>query len=254
MTTTNPPKIPAQPCGSLTKTAVVSLQVMKTYSAKVVVPILLTYAAAAASLPSNAVLDKVKTFLEAEFDSLGDQVNVTIAPSKLDLHSCRAPSPFIPRKAISRTGRIFVGLVCAEQGGNTLYLQARVQVNGKFLKLARAVDAGTEISRDMLRQEAGDITPLLSQGLLTSEAAVGQITRHSLSKGTVLRPAHLKIPNLVEIGQPVQVLAQGGGFSISGTGEALQSGNRGEVIKVKTANRKILSAVVADRGTVRLEL
>jgi flagella basal body P-ring formation protein FlgA len=59
-----------------------------------------------------------------------------------------------------------------------------------------------------------------------------------------------EIPTIIS-GQDVEIVYRAPGFEVSAQGLALQSGYRGEIIKIKNLqSKKIITATVQDDGTV----
>ncbi|TGD73132.1 flagellar basal body P-ring formation protein FlgA [Mangrovimicrobium sediminis] len=192
--------------------------------------------------------------VEERFANLGDSLQVTVLDTRHDLEQCAQPDAFLRNTAISRSGRLYVGVHCQGEREQTLYLQVQLRVQGSYLVAGRDIAAGTLISADMLEPREGDLTPLLGEAVLHPEDAVGRVARRNLTAGSVLRSRNLETFMLVARGQPVFFDVVGSGFRITGKGEALEAGNPGETIRIRTESRKTLSGVVSNRGTVQVAL
>ena len=55
-------------------------------------------------------------------------------------------------------------------------------------------------------------------------------------------------------GSQVRVVAQGAGFQITSAGQAMSAGVIGQSARVKMDNGRVLSGVVVDNRTVRLDI
>ena len=79
---------------------------------------------------------------------------------------------------------------------------------------------------------------------------VGQVAVRSLLAGQALRQSMVRTPHLFKTGAQVRVLAQGPGYAVSASGQAMGAGAVGESVRVRMANGKIVSGLVNEDGTV----
>ena len=93
-------------------------------------------------------------------------------------------------------------------------------------------------------------SPIVSK----SSQWVGAMAATALSTGQALRQVSIKPAQVFQIGAQVRVLAQGLGFTITSDGQAMSVGVVGQLTQVKMENGRILSGVVVDNRTVRLNL
>jgi flagella basal body P-ring formation protein FlgA len=83
---------------------------------------------------------------------------------------------------------------------------------------------------------------------------VGQAAARRLSTGDVLRSGVVKPAQVFQAGSMVRVVAQGNGFAVTSDGQALSAGVVGAQARVRIDSGKILSGVVLDVHTVRVDL
>jgi flagella basal body P-ring formation protein FlgA len=76
----------------------------------------------------------------------------------------------------------------------------------------------------------------------------------NLSTGQALRQDMLKATQVFQAGAQVRVLAQGSGFEVATSAQAISAGVVGQYAKVRMDNGRILSGQVMDNRTVRLAL
>ena len=87
--------------------------------------------------------------------------------------------------------------------------------------------------------------------ILDSKGIVGQETRRALTVGTVLTKNMLGKPQLVKSGDNVTIVSIAGAVMVKATGQALQGGSAGDVIRVRNlASGKVILARVQDENTV----
>ena len=83
---------------------------------------------------------------------------------------------------------------------------------------------------------------------------IGQVTAYTLSAGQALRQAMVRPPQVFQSGASVRILAQGMGFSVSSDGQALNPGIVGQLARVRTDAGRVVSGVVLDTHTVKIDL
>ncbi|WNJ78446.1 flagellar basal body P-ring formation chaperone FlgA [Cedecea neteri] len=91
-------------------------------------------------------------------------------------------------------------------------------------------------------------------GYLTDpKDAIGMTLKRRLRADQPVTRAHLDSPVLIERGQRVLMVALQDGIEARTVGEAMKKGRKGEMIKVKNeSSQRVVSAVVADAGVVRM--
>jgi flagella basal body P-ring formation protein FlgA len=203
---------------------------------------------------ADPVTEIAASVLKREFSDLGDTLEIVVQPARQGMATCKAPTAFLRNRQISRSGRLFVGIKCHGQRERTFYLQATLKVTGTYLIAAEAISAGTLIREDMLGAKAGDITSLLGVAAISVDEAVGRVAKRNFDAGSLIKKHHLEEQLLVERGQPVSLDIIGDGFKISSQGEALQGGNLGDMIEVRTAGRKTLAGRISGRGIIRVTM
>jgi flagella basal body P-ring formation protein FlgA len=85
----------------------------------------------------------------------------------------------------------------------------------------------------------------------TAAAAVGQSSRRLLRAGEVLRAGQLAAPVLVKRGDQVVMVARRQQVEVSTSGEALDAGSRGAIVRVRnSASGQVVRTRVTGAGTV----
>jgi flagellar basal body P-ring formation protein FlgA len=119
---------------------------------------------------------------------------------------------------------------------------------------SREIAPGEAISQADLVARQADLTNLPRSVVTDLSQVVGTVALSRITPGVPLRQDLLRTVDTVQIGQPVKLVAQGAGFSISSEGSALGNAAPGESVRVRTASGQIVSGVVKDRGTVMVPL
>ncbi|GEK74395.1 MULTISPECIES: flagellar basal body P-ring formation chaperone FlgA [Halomonas] len=214
---------------------------------------LLLLAALPASAEDTAMLDAVRAFLTAEAAPLGDEVSVTLYPPAAHFPTCHQPTPFLRDTSRAPLGRLSVGVRCSGEDRRTRYLQAEVSVIGRYPVTAHAIEAGTRLTRDDLEERRGELDRLPRRALRSVEAIVGQEARRSLAAGRAIQSHQVRAPRLVERGASVILEAGGQGFRVTRQAEALGAGGRGERIRVRLDDRRILEGRIIGRNRLAVE-
>lgn len=202
---------------------------------------------------ADPVVRAVHEFLLQRSRNLGEEIRVEVRPPAAQMPACKKPRPFLPGAAQNRLGRVTVGVRCGN-GGRQRYLQARVSANGHYWVAAARIATDTPITANMLKRVHGDLGGLPRGALLKRAQIVGQMANRPLRAGSVLRGYQLSKPPLVERRQPVTVEVRGRGFRIARQARALESGALGESVRVRLADRSVLSATVRGQGRVAITL
>lgn len=178
------------------------------------------------------------------------EVNVGALDPRLRLAPCNRVEPYLPAGA-RLWGRTRLGLRCAE--GSTpwnVFLPVTVKAFGPAWVLTRSVPPGTVLTaadaQEMEIDWAADNSPVVAQ----PEQWIGQVASRALAAGQPLRQSMVRAPSVFRTGAQVRVLAQGAGFVVAGSGQALSDGGVGQTVRVRMDNGRIVSGIVDESGTV----
>ena len=81
------------------------------------------------------------------------------------------------------------------------------------------------------------------------------VVKRSISRGSPFNSRNLRLPTTVHKGDIVEIVASTQGLMIRMRGKALNSGAKGERIRVKNqSSKKTIEAVVVDANTVTVNL
>lgn len=129
----------------------------------------------------------------------------------------------------------------------------RGTVFAEVVVAATNLAAGQVIAAEDLVLERRDVTAMPDA---TSDIAqvAGHTSRRAVRKGQAIGTQWLIEPVLVTRGTPVNILARNAGVEVHVAGEAMETGRRNEVIRVRnTATGKVIRARVIAEGTVEPE-
>jgi len=203
---------------------------------------------------NEAIRVAAEQFLRQQAAGLPGQVVITVKPAAPSgLTQCTALEPFLPPGA-RIWGRTTVGVRCVGEHPWTLYLQARVAVNGNYYVASRDIAPGQSISQADIEARQTDLTNMPRSVVTDLSQIVGTAAQSRITAGMPLRMDLLRTVNAVKFDQPVKLVAQGPGFSISSEGRALGNAAPGESVQVRTGSGQIISGVVKDGGTVEVPM
>ncbi len=199
---------------------------------------------------TDPLATSVKRFLLTQTRSLGDQVSVKVHDNTARLGPCVAPEPFLPRPGTPQ-GRVTVGVNCQGEE-RSRYVQATVSASVRHLVAARTLEPGEPIDATALTWQSSDITRL-QRGYLSAMAdAAGRVATRRIPAGATLTDAMVRQPWLVKRGDTVVLVAQGPGFRVSRSVEALENGGMGNTIRLKTEGNQILQGQVTGPDQLRV--
>jgi flagella basal body P-ring formation protein FlgA len=112
------------------------------------------------------------------------------------------------------------------------------------------VAAGEPLTNATVTLDRRDVT-LIPDALGAADAVVGQTSRRSLRPGDVLRAGQLAAPVLVKRGDAVLMVARRDEVEVTTSGEALDSGARGAMVRVRNpSSGQVVRMRVTGAGTV----
>ena len=170
--------------------------------------------------------------------------------SRLRLAACARVEPYLP--AGSRLwGRTRLGLRCVE--GTVpwnVFLPITVRAYGPAWVAQGNLPAGKTLSaEDAVSAEvdwAEDSAPVFAN----AQDFIGQVTIRPLTSGQALRQNMVRPPALFTAGAPVQVMVNGGGFSVSASGKAMAAAGAGQQVRVRMDNGRLVTGTVDANGVV----
>lgn len=195
----------------------------------------------------------VEQFLQNETAGLPGEVSVkvgTIDP-RTALAACPAPQAFLQPGARA-WGKTTVGVRCTAPSSWTLFVQAQVSVKADYVAAALPLAQGQAIEQSQLVLVKGDVAAM-PNGIVTDMAqAIGRTPTVSLAAGTPLRQDSLRSKPVVQQGQPVRLVSNGSGFSVSGEGKAVGNAGEGQMVQVRTASGAVVSGTAKAGGMVEV--
>lgn len=204
------------------------------------------------------IIASARAFLEAELLRAQDRdgkVEVGRLDPRLRLAACPGKlEAFLPPGA-QGMGNTTVGVRCRNPGGWTLYVSARVIIQGQVLVTTRPLARGEVLTADHVRLVDRDLASLPRGYFEELQPVLGQQARRHLAADTVLNPQLIEAPRLVRRGEEVTLVTGRNGFAIRSRGQAMADGSSGEVIRVRSRDSKrIVEGRVMAAGVVKVTL
>ena len=188
----------------------------------------------------------------AENSYPGTQARIEMGPidGRLKFSQCQSLAFALPSGGHA-WGRGSVEARCNVPRSWRVYLGYQIRLAGPALFTRHAVATrqsvlpkDLELSRiDYARAPESYLRELPAETLAARPLAAGQpLTLDSLI-----------LPQIVQAGREVQILASGHGFSLSQRGTALASGSAGQIIKVKITSGRIVQGVIRGEGLIEIK-
>ena len=186
------------------------------------------------------------------------QLRMEVALGELDrrlrLAPCTRVEPYIP-VGTRLWGKSRLGIRCLDGSVRwNVFLPVTIKAYGPAWVIKGDVAAGaTLILNDAIQADvdwAQESSPIVAN----SFQWVGQVASRALTTGQALRQSMVKPAQVFQAGAQVRVIAQGAGFQITSDGQVLSAGMVGQPVRVRMGNGRVMTGVVLDGHTVKLDL
>ncbi len=136
----------------------------------------------------------------------------------------------------------------------TVMISGRIQSLVEVPTLVRAVNPGETILDDDIEMAEATESDVRGRVILQRADLIGTTPRNGpILPGKLIRFADVQKPLLIERGSSVKMTFKSGTLSIAGTGQALQNGSMGEVVRImNTESRKVVQGLVTGPGKVEV--
>lgn len=203
-------------------------------------------------LPEAARL-AIERLVQVQAAGLPGQIQVRLrGPGGNALPPCEAPQAFLAPGTALR-GRVSIGLRCpASETPWTRYVQAYIEVQGRYFVAARAIEAGQPLGMADLSERSGDLAALPRSVVTDAAALRGVVAANRIAAGAPLRKELLRGQVVIQQGQLVQVVAQGAGFEVSTEAKAMTRAEIGAPVQARTRDGRLVSGVADEEGQIRL--
>ena len=201
---------------------------------------------------SHAAIHEVaESFVREQTATLPGRVTVKVdnIDRRLTRPACRNLEAFLPPGS-RLFGNGMVGIRCPGRKGWTLFIPVHIKVTVEMLVANRPLSPGQILADGDFSRQEGELT---QNGVVIDPAeAVGKVLKYAVGAGQVLRQDMLRPPYMVKQGQVVHLQIDGGGFSVSSEGQALNNASEGQDVRVKTDSGKVVSGKAMADGMVKV--
>ena len=218
----------------------------------VFVCLLLGCASASAAQDHMQISNIVDAFVQQQTATLPGKVSYKIngIDQRIALSSCARLEAFLPAGS-QLIGKTSVGVRCIEKGGWSIFVPVQIKVSINLLVSTRQLPLGHTLQKGDISSQTMEISQ--ASGLADPEQAIGKVLRYGIAAGQVLRENMLRAPYSVTQGQVVQLVVQGGNFSIRSEGVALNNAGEGQTVQVRTSSGRVISGVAGAGGVVKIK-
>lgn len=184
---------------------------------------------------------------------LRTEVQMGQLDSRLRLAACARVEPYLP--AGSRLwGRTRLGLRCVQGSVPwNVFLPITVRAYGPAWVVQGHIPAGKILSAEDAALSEVDWAEDSAPVFANAQDFIGMVSARQLASGQALRQNMVRPPSLFSAGSPVQVMVNGGAFSVSSSGKAMTAGGEGQQVRVRMDNGRLVTGTVNASGVVYVQ-
>ena len=207
--------------------------------------------AASVSETEALLQKKMLAFLEEKAAGWDGLLRAEIEPPRIENQpKCENYEIFMPGRGATLRPTVTLGIRCLAPNTWVSYTQANIRIEGRYYVTSRPVRAGTTLSMQDLEEREGDLLRLPRGTLIEPEQLVGYITRYRLNARKPVKASAVRSPLSIERGQMVRMEVRGVGFVARSEGKAMEDGEPGDHIQVRTPSGQTVTATILDSHTV----
>jgi flagella basal body P-ring formation protein FlgA len=182
------------------------------------------------------------------------EISVGALDSRLKLAPCTKLEPYVP-PGNRLWGKTRLGVRCLQGATKwNVFLPVTVKAFGPAWVVKTNVASGAVLTQADAMLTEVDWAEAASPVVANFSDWIGQSAARPLTTGQTLRQ-NMMTPALVfQAGAQIKVFAKGGGFDVATSGQAVSAGVMGQTARVRMDNGRVVSGVVMDARTVRLDL
>lgn len=185
----------------------------------------------------------------------GATVQVELSKNEPRLNNGQCPAALFSNARANRMwGRTFVQVQCVGSDQTPFFVGVDIKVWAPVLVVKQTIQPGEAIRTDEVEFRTMDLTQLQNGWVDDISRLDNKTATRQLFPGTMLRQDYFKGQPLIKVGETVKIVVKGPGFSIGGSGVAMETGEKGDVIRIKTPQGKILNGVATDPLLVEVSL
>lgn len=204
-------------------------------------PLFPTTALAQAS-DSEQAEQLVRKFVESRISSTSGrkEIAIDLSSPRQKLLPCKRIEPFLPLSA-QPTGRITVGIRCAEGASWTAFRTAIVKTYGPAAVATHALPMGSALTSADYRMAEIELGQAASSVITDPAELIDKTLARAIEPGQPLKRDMLRIRYVVSVGDPVRLAYVGAGFTVTAGGKSLGSASEGQRVRAQADNGRILT-------------
>ncbi len=198
-----------------------------------------------------ALKDTVTAFIRQQTADLPGKVTFSVEAidPRLVLENCSKMEAFLPIGG-QLIGRVSVGVRCLDAKSWRIFIPVQIKITRDLIISARPLSSGQVVRAGDIARQSTEI--MQDVGITDEKRVLGKVLRYSISAGSIIRPEMLRAAYSVKQGQSVQIIARGGGFTLSNTGVALNNAGAGESVQVRIGSGRVISGNATEEGSVEI--
>lgn len=178
------------------------------------------------------------------------KIEIKVADTANQLANCPEPQFSATSKTLSGNIRILARCQAPEKW--SLFLTVSIYQPSRYFVLRSAADGQRVLAaEDIHLIEEYTLNPQPSL-IADSDRIIGLRPVHALKAGSALRYSDLSSEPALTRGQKVKLVAKGKGFQISQEAQLLNNSFDGQITRVQTGGRKIMTGVARSGGIVEI--
>jgi flagella basal body P-ring formation protein FlgA len=207
------------------------------------------------SVAAEPVVAQIEQAARAQLEKQSAAAGLVEPRFELALVAARAAPPCAQAVEVEpldtrQPARMRFAARCPGAGGWKYEYLVRASVSAMVAVAAAPVAPNEPLTHEQVTLERRDVSAV-ADPISVPEDAVGQSSRRTLRAGDILRTSQLAAPLLVRRGDQVVMLARRDGIEVSTSGEALDAGGRGALVRVRNSGSgQVVRMRVTGAGTV----
>lgn len=198
------------------------------------------------------VLRELSSYTQGRVDVQADKIDSRLQLGTCDESQLEVFNPYQTPMLKTNT----MGIKCKESNNHwTLYVPIRITLLKSVFVAKHMLMKGDLITAEDVYQTELDVQKL-KQGFFTNEKEfVGLVSKQTIAADTPITPYHIELAKLIHKGEQVSIVVSQDNLTISMQGIALDTGARGDHIKVKNlSSKRIIDARVLSEEKVEVLL
>ena len=203
------------------------------------------YAVVTDQLMSRYHLDTTTSRIEILSSQL---VDTTVSPEAVKIQ------PLFPKEPLGLVS-IVVEIATPDHSFRRGQMSLRVRRYSEVFVATGEIKTHELIDLQELKLQTMEVTSLREQPVVSLGNIQGYRSKRNLSSGQILTFEAIESVPDIEVGREVSILCEGGSFTISAHGKAMQTGRLGEMIRVRNSSSgRVVLARVSGSGEVTVEM